>query len=123
MKIRILILLTFSLSGLGIAQGANLLQATADDEKAILIDMEEKLKDASSARLKDVFFIPQSEKGSYVMCGKVNAKNSYGAYAGYESFTGMRFDRSDGKHLYVVFRIGGVSAKFCDDEVKGFSTR
>lgn len=121
MKIFIVFFSMLGLLPLSNALSAEIEKATAYDEEAILVDMEEKLKDASSARLKDVFFIPQAEKGAYVMCGKVNSKNSFGAYSGYESFTGLKFDRNDGRHVYLVLRIGGISAKHCDNELKAFS--
>ena len=47
--------------------------------------VQQKLKDPDSARLTFVPFIETSE-GSLDYCGYVNAKNSYGGYAGNQIF-------------------------------------
>ena len=46
------------------------------------------LKDGKSARIKDVTGVKVDLDGTtvYAFCGMVNAKNSYGAYGGYERF-------------------------------------
>lgn len=43
-----------------------------------------KLKDADSARYRNVAFY--SGGGTPVVCGEVNARNSFGGYSGYERF-------------------------------------
>lgn len=70
--------------------------ATSKELAAIKADLETKLKDAASAkfqrvRVKDGYF-----------CGLVNAKNSYGAYAGYKPIMGMVFNDTTGKKLAAV---------------------
>lgn len=48
--------------------------------KAVIVEM---LKDPESARFSDVVGVERvSAPGSVVICGKVNAKNSYGGYVG-----------------------------------------
>ena len=47
--------------------------------------VREKLKDGDSARFKDVFFC-RGERNLPMTCGMVNAKNSFGAYGGFERF-------------------------------------
>ncbi|MFW0714205.1 hypothetical protein [Aliarcobacter butzleri] len=42
-----------------------------------------KLKDASSAQFRNVFF---NNNGVPVSCGEVNSKNSFGGYSGYQSY-------------------------------------
>jgi len=44
--------------------------------------VRESLKDASSAKFRNVKF----HKDSGIVCGEVNAKNSYGGYSGYQYF-------------------------------------
>lgn len=61
-------------------------------EKAIELAQKEvsaDMKDPESAKFRYMRFIQQSEKDGLVagvVCGNVNAKNSYGAYAGYSPF-------------------------------------
>ena len=43
-----------------------------------------KLKDPSSAKFKDVYFKHNGKVPA--ACGKVNAKNSFGGYSGYQRF-------------------------------------
>ncbi len=43
-----------------------------------------RLKDASSAQFKNVFYSKAS--GTHVVCGQVNSKNAYGGYVGYKYF-------------------------------------
>lgn len=47
-------------------------------------EIKEGLKDPSSAQFKDVRIVKVPE--GKVVCGQVNAKNSYGGYAGYKYF-------------------------------------
>lgn len=67
---------------------------------ADITSIEEILKDADSAEFKAVFTSFYSD--SPVTCGQVNAKNSYGAYAGFKDFVaaesaGIRVVRGDGQ--------------------------
>lgn len=59
---------------------------TTAEMKIVRAAMEEKLKDAESAKYKDVMVV---DKAIGETCGQVNAKNSYGAYQGYKWFLGM----------------------------------
>ena len=47
--------------------------------------VREKLKDGGSAKFKDVFF-HSGKDGVPMTCGKVNSKNSFGAYGGFQAF-------------------------------------
>ena len=62
--------------------------------------IEEMLKDADSAEFRDVVISFYSD--SPVTCGQVNAKNSFGGYAGFKDFVagksaGIRVIRGDGQ--------------------------
>jgi hypothetical protein len=79
--------------------------------------LEEKLKDADSAKYKEVaaYHVPKLGPG-YAFCGKVNAKNSFGAYGGYERFVGVPgqvFLESE------VSDFGTVWNAMCDPKQKG----
>ncbi|WP_143761355.1 hypothetical protein [Sphingobium chlorophenolicum] len=43
------------------------------------------LKDGDSAEFKDMF-VSRIQGGNLMLCGKVNAKNAFGAYTGFERF-------------------------------------
>lgn len=73
--------------------------------------MESVLKDADSAKFKNIRYA-EASPDSWTMCGEVNAKNSYGGYAGFETFAAMAF-KEGGKAKYFVLRVGGVSDEFC----------
>jgi hypothetical protein len=69
-----------------LSTGAVLAQSDAEDssqfagaKKAVI----EKLKDPGSATFKD---LAVSKNNKYVVCGHVNAKNSYGGYVGFRRF-------------------------------------
>lgn len=47
--------------------------------------VKNRLKDSSSAKFRNVFFC-QGQDNKPMVCGEVNAKNSFGAYSGYERF-------------------------------------
>lgn len=59
----------------------------SDDEKQdyknIVIN---NMKDPTSVMLKDIRYYLQLPTREMVVCGKVNAKNSYGGYTGYSNF-------------------------------------
>ncbi|MFG0919435.1 hypothetical protein [Pseudomonas sp. CJQ_11] len=90
--------------------------ATSADLAGIKVAMDNVLKDADSAKLKNVFLTPEDK--AWRICGRVNSKNSYGAYAGYSPFLGMKFPREDGKALYVVASVGEGAGLVCDKAVK-----
>jgi hypothetical protein len=66
-------------------------QLTKKDKHFIstqLTVLKRSLKDVDSAKFRDVF-LSKDPKGIIWVCGEVNSKNSYGAYAGFERFIGM----------------------------------
>ena len=54
---------------------------------ALRAAMEGRLKDADSAKYRKVQATSSGQAGSLkVLCGQVNAKNSYGGYVGFRTF-------------------------------------
>src|SRR3989442_542272 len=67
-------------------------------QNSVTVEQVEKVaardfKDPDTVKFRDVTFHPHYEKTGelvfVVLCGEVNAKNSYGAYTGFKSFTYM----------------------------------
>lgn len=96
--------------------------ASEADIEGVRLAMEQKLKDASSARFVDMILIP-GEASTSTICGKVNSKNSYGAYGGYVPFYGRRVARDTGKHLYFILLIDPSSEVVCEDKIKKFKVQ
>lgn len=111
-----MLLSSFALAAAQIS-AAGVVAASDADLSAIAVAMDEVLKDATSARLKDVVLVSGDTPGAYMVCGKVNAKNSYGAYAGYEPFMGMRLTLPEERYSYVVLGVGEASGKVCAGEM------
>lgn len=72
------------------------------------------LKDPDSAKFKDIRFIASDVKGEWEMCGLVNAKNSYGAYGGFQTFIGSAFTNNRKKPSYVFIAIGETAIQMCE---------
>lgn len=68
------------------------------------------LKDPSSARFREIVAY-RTSAGDTIICGEVNAKNSYGAYAGFEPFY-SRF--RDGQML-----VARLDALACSEAASG----
>ncbi len=73
------------------------------------------LKDPSSAQFRDLYTISRG-MGDDIICGEINAKNSYGAYVGFRKF----YVRSDGDLLISDPRsgLGSLPAATCDKPLK-----
>lgn len=107
------LLLTFLLVAGAVHAGDPVRDATPKELAAIKANLELRLKDASSAKLQRVRV--KGEK----FCGLVNAKNSYGAYAGYSPISGMVFKDTTGKQLAAVIGIGppeDAIRQICEDD-------
>jgi hypothetical protein len=78
------------------------------DMQALKSAMEDRLKDAESARYKDV----RIGKDGITTCGRVNSKNSYGAYTGYVPFLAIKL--STGK--FLVIGIDEASETLCKEK-------
>ncbi|WP_088699701.1 hypothetical protein [Halomonas campaniensis] len=72
--------------------GCNLFESEEDKAKKAVA---ERLRDPSSAQFRNVK--GGEKRGMYNVCGEVNGKNSYGAYAGYERFVAS----NGGKAIYL----------------------
>lgn len=92
---------TLLISATALAAGS---AATTADLSAIKHAMEDRLKDSDSAKLKDVRIAKDG-----TTCGLVNAKNSYGAYAGYEPFIAMKLSPGN----FYVLGVGEEPGKLC----------
>lgn len=81
--------------------------ATGADLTALKSAMEDKLKDAESAKFKDVRIAKDG-----TTCGLVNAKNSYGAYSGFGPFIAMKL--STGK--FFVVSVDEAAGQLCSSK-------
>ena len=86
--------------------------ATPKELAAIKAGLETQLKDASSAKLLRV-----RVKGND-FCGLLNAKNAFGAYAGYSPIMGMVFKDTTGKQLAAVLGVDSpeVTRDMCEQK-------
>jgi hypothetical protein len=105
------------------ASGATPTLATPQQLEVIRTALQNKLKDADSAKFMNVRMLP-ADQGMSDICGKVNAKNSYGAYAGYRTFYGEYFDATNGSKasafiLIIQDQDSPVADRMC--EKQGFS--
>jgi len=78
--------------------------ASNDDLAALKIAMEDRLKDADSAKFKNVRI--GKDKAT---CGLVNSKNSYGAYVGFEPFMAVKLSSGN----FVVIDVGEAAGQVC----------
>lgn len=62
--------------------------------RAIRAALDDQLADAESARLKDIVVRHGTDRGGHA-CGKVNGKNRFGAYVGYQTLYADLFDWKD----------------------------
>lgn len=90
----------------------------AINQKTLKEAFEDTLKDADSAKFKDLTQTPSETAGAWRLCGSVNAKNSYGAYGGYEPFLGMTFVEKGKPVQYVVLGMGEAAGMVCRGETK-----
>lgn len=67
----------------------DVLALSAAQRKALYASVTEEFKDPGSAQFRKVVLVDGANaktKGEGIYCGEVNAKNSYGAYAGFKPF-------------------------------------
>lgn len=82
-------------------------------ERELKRAMQGALKDADSAKFKDLLSKIDHSRGSIMLiCGKVNAKNSFGAYSGFQPF--IAASPNEGKGLYILVGIGDGAKEVCD---------
>jgi hypothetical protein len=80
---------------------------TAQDVRAIKASLQSRLKDADSAKIRGVQVAADG-----TTCGMLNAKNSYGAYNGFEPFLAVKL--SGGKFYFIGS--GDTAAHMCADK-------
>lgn len=83
------------------------------DEKALRVAMDDVLKDSQSARFRNIKQKP-SEGDIWFICGEVNSKNSYGAYAGYTPFHGITIAFKGKKTDYIIRGASEDSGYVCE---------
>lgn len=93
----------FSVMG-GTAHADAAKPATSQQVAAVRAAMQDKLKDADSAKFMDVQLTHRANApdGMLIVCGKVNAKNSYGAYGGYKAFFGSYLDATKDRKAFAI---------------------
>lgn len=71
------------------------------------------LKDPASAQFRHIRY--KADKGAWTMCGEVNAKNSYGAFTGFQKFQGVA-SNPGGKTAYWVGPVGAIAQQLCAED-------
>lgn len=72
------------------------------------------LKDPDSAKFKNSYQAYRLENGDLVICGEMNAKNSFGGYVGYEPYY-VRLRGNIVKHIAM----DDLAAYACNSAAKG----
>lgn len=98
----------FSGNPTGISVHAAPVQVSAGTAEMARISavVTKNFKDDESARFRDVLMTTDDVTGEKYVCGFVNGKNSYGAYAGYTPFYGIW--RSVGSQSIYFYQVGGA---------------
>lgn len=76
-----------------------------------------QLKDSASAKFRDLRYAARVQD-MWDMCGSVNAKNSFGAYTGFEPFYGLAVmtDTKPKKLAYIVMAQGDIAESMCREK-------
>lgn len=95
--------------------------ATAKEIALIRSNFDTKLKDADSAKFKDVVvYVKPGPDPVHSVCGQVNSKNSYGAYAGYSPFfAAMVPMKPESETIVLILSMDEVAAAMCEKERTG----
>ena len=83
--ISIFLILLFSATALGSEPSKSSKSVPDHAVQAALAKARYDLKDPDSAKFRNLFKYTNA-RGFTVVCGEINSKNSYGAYAGFERF-------------------------------------
>jgi hypothetical protein len=100
-----------SILAIGAVVGYVVYRAFPSNEAIAEDALSEILKDPSSMQLRNVRCAIQSGSECSMICGEVNAKNSYGGYAGFEGFVVRRVSLSQRPSAVVGGVIYQVSCK------------
>jgi hypothetical protein len=87
-------------------------QAPELNEKLLQEAFQGTLKDADSAKFRAIRYKMDAPEG-WTMCGEVNAKNSYGGYAGFQPFYVMVFKLAAEPVEYSVVGMGKAAGEMC----------
>ncbi|AVS91419.1 hypothetical protein C8246_05925 [Paracidovorax avenae] len=82
-------------------------------DETVLRSAFKSLKDPNSAQFRDIKYKPN--KGGWTMCGEVNAKNSFGAFTGFQRFYGV-VSTPSGKANYWVGPVGEIAEQMCTED-------
>jgi hypothetical protein len=104
MKYMICVLIFAALANPALAQVRPM---TASERASISKSLADQLKDPASAKFKFTPII--SGKTSGVICGQVNARNSYGGYTGFQPFIAMTAKNTSGRTIGVFVSQGSVN--------------
>jgi len=103
-----------SLAGLVLFSSVAMAQPAPELNEALLrAAFAPTLKDADSARFRAIQYKPEKEAGVWAMCGEVNAKNSYGGYAGFSPFLALVLKKEQGPLTYVPMGTGHAVGDVC----------
>lgn len=86
---------------------------------AVEAGVRDGLKDQQSAQFRGIK--AGQNGGSVTVCGEVNARNSYGGYAGFSPFIGLLAKTDSGKPAFVVVSMAStgngpiITSKMCAD--------
>lgn len=70
-----------------------------------------QLKDPGSAQFRGLYVARQAGTDQLMLCGQINAKNSYGGYAGFTDFI------SGGPMKYMGDQVDALMGEYCSDKV------
>jgi len=91
---KLLLVTLLAVSNLAVADDDASLDAAKAHDEAVIVAAKEivanGLKDPDSAQFRNIFV--RQGKSKRVTCGEVNAKNSYGGYTGYRTFSVLEGD-------------------------------
>jgi hypothetical protein len=104
--------------GLAIACHSVVAQPTRVNEVALKAAMTTNLKDAESARFTEIRIKPLGND-LFMVCGQVNSKNSFGAYAGFTPFMSLAVAQPKAKSIstFVSTTLGDVAELRCAQEM------
>lgn len=95
-------------------------EPSAEEITLIRRGVVDHLKDPESARFGKLVVGPNRKESGAVVCGQVNARNSFGGYTGMQPFMGFMGPGKDGSKGFWLFTIGNDAdtAKFLIERCK-----
>lgn len=114
------IFLCAAMAGIAAAEAAPKSRPATPKEIALIRSfLDDVLKDADSAKFKDVvIWLKPGAEPVHSICGQINSKNSYGAYGGYKTFFGALVpDKKE--PMALVISMDEVADAMCEKEKNG----